>query len=86
MDPEDVIVDIPSKSTLLSKVKIGKTDVSILDGDKVKSITKYSSIAKAVQSRSAIEWVLMVSSPEEKRESVRDAVLRILSLDDSDRS
>ena len=86
MDPEDVIVDISSKSTLLSKVKIGKTDVSILDGDKVKSITKYSSIAKAVQSRSAIEWVLMVSSPEEKRESVRDAVLRILSLDDSDRS
>lgn len=86
IEPEDVIVDIPSKSTLLSKVKIGKTDVSILDGDKVKSITKYSSIAKAVQSRSAIEWVLMVSAPEQHKDAVRDATVRILSLNDTDRS
>ena len=86
VDPSEVIVDIPSESSLLSKVRVGKTDVSILDGDKVKSLTRYSSVAKALQSRDPIDWCVMVSAPENVRDAVRQASERVLSFDDTDRS
>jgi HD superfamily phosphohydrolase len=85
-DPRDVIVDIPSESTLLSKIKIGETDVSILDSeDRVRSITKYSTVAKALQSRGAIDWSVMVSAPAKDYENVRRAASRVLAFDDADR-
>ena len=86
VDPTRIIVDIPSESTLLSKIKIGKTDVSIIDSeDKVRSITKYSSVSKALQSREAIDWCVLVSAPKDDYESVSKAARRVLSFDDSDR-
>ena len=84
-DPDDVIVDIPSESVLLSKIKIGKTDVSIADGDRVRSITRYSSLAKSLQARDTIDWAVMVSAPSDISEKVGEAARRVLSLDDSDR-
>ena len=86
LDPSEVIVDIPSESSLLSKVRVGKTDVSILDGDKVKSLTRYSSVAKALQSRDPIDWCVMVSAPGYARDAVRVATEKVLSLDDTYRS
>ena len=87
VDPRDVIADIPSESALLSKIRIGKTDVPIIDSeDRVRSITKYSSVAKALQSRGAIDWSVMVSAPEKDQEAVRRAASRILAFDDADRS
>ena len=87
VDPRDVIADIPSESALLSKVRIGKTDVSIIDSeDRVRSITKYSSVAKALQSRGAIDWAVMISAPEKDQEAVRRAAVRALSFDDTDRA
>ena len=87
VDPRDVIADIPSESALLSKIRIGKTDVPIIDSeDRVRSITKYSSVAKALQSRGAIDWSVMVSAPERDQEAVRRAASRILAFDDADRS
>jgi HD superfamily phosphohydrolase len=87
VDPRDVIADIPSESALLSKVRIGKTDVSIIDSeDRVRSITKYSSVAKALQSRGAIDWAVMISAPEKDQEAVRRAAVRTLSFDDTDRA
>ena len=47
----EVSVDIPSESALLSKISVGKTDVPILKDDRIRSITKMSTIAKALQSR-----------------------------------
>ena len=86
-DPGEIIVDIPSESTQLSKIKIGKTDVSIIDAeDKVRSITRYSSVAKALQSRGAIDWSVMVSAPSDKYDAVRQAASKVLSFDDTDRS
>ena len=84
-DPGDIIVDIPSESVLLSKIRIGKTDVSIADGDKVRSITRYSSLAKSLQARDTIDWAVMVSAPDDVSEKVGAAARRVLSLDDSDR-
>ena len=86
LDPSEVIVDIPSESSLLAKVRVGKTDVSILDGDKVKSLTRYSSVAKALQSRDPIDWCVMVSAPGYAKDAVKAASEKVLSFDDTDRS
>ena len=56
------------------------------DEDRVRSITRYSSVAKALQSRGAIDWSFMVSAPPERYDAVRQAASRILSFDDPDRS
>lgn len=77
----EVAVDMPSESTLLSKIRIGKTDVSILDDDgKVRTLTRSSPIAKALQSRDTFGWSVVVACPLEKRAEVAKAANRILGL------
>jgi len=76
----DVVADIPSKSALLSSIKIGKTDVPILHDGKVRSITRFSPLAKALQSRSIFDWSVMISSPPEHTEAVEKAAKKVLGL------
>jgi len=81
VDDQDVLVDIPLKSALMDMAKIGKTDVSILDREgRVRSITKYSPIAKALQTRDTLDWAMAVSAPRGKREAVERAARKVLSL------
>ncbi len=81
VEVSDVIVDIPPRTILLSNMNIGKTDVSILDPEgKVKTLTRLSSVAKALQSRDPFGWSLMIASPEEHRESVAKAAKKVLNL------
>lgn len=79
-DVSEVAVDVPSESALLSKISIGKTDVSILEGERVRSITKLSTIAKALQSRDTFRWAILVSAPKDKRDAVEAAARRILGI------
>ncbi|MBR2254973.1 MAG: HD domain-containing protein, partial [Candidatus Methanomethylophilaceae archaeon] len=77
----DVGVEITSRSNLQSRMKIGKTDVSILDEEgKVRSLTRFSPIARALQSRDPYGWAVLVSSPEGDRETVAKAARRVLGL------
>jgi len=76
----DVLADIPSKSALMSSIKIGKTDVPILHDGKVRSITKFSPLAKALQSRNIFDWSVMISSPPEHTEAVGKAAKKILGM------
>jgi hypothetical protein len=76
----EVIVDIPSRSSLLSNAKIGKTDVSILYNNRVRPITKISPVSKALQSRDTYDWAVMVSAPEEHRERVEKAAISVLGI------
>ena len=80
VDYSEVIVDIPSRSSLLSNVKIGKTDVSILYEGRVRPITRISPLSKALQSRDIFDWAIMVSTPEMFKERVRKAATSILNL------
>lgn len=81
VDVSEVVVDMPSKSTILSKVKIGKTDVVIMDSNgKVKPITKLSSLAKGIQSRDPFGWKLMVASPISLVDRVSKATRKVLNL------
>lgn len=79
-DVSEVAVDIPSESALLSKISIGKTDVSILDGGRVRNITKLSTIAKALQSRDTFRWAVLVSAPKDKRDAVEAAAKKVIGL------
>jgi HD superfamily phosphohydrolase len=80
VQPSDVIVDLPSREALLTESRIGKTEVPILDGDRVRALSKYSPLAKALQTRGVHDWAVMVSCPEGARAEVAKAAERSLSL------
>ncbi len=74
----EVLLDIPDRSLLLSEPRIGKTDVPILDGERVKPLSRYSPLAKAIQSRGVHDWAVMVSTPAGNREAVERAAPKVL--------
>jgi len=80
VDYSEVIVDMPSRSSLLSNARIGKTDVLILYEGRVRPITKLSPVSKALQSRDIFDWAIMVSAPPELKEKVGKAADSILNL------
>ena len=82
LDKSQVIVDIPSKSTLLSSIKIGKTDVQILDGNKLRSVASFSPLAKSLQSRNIYDWSIMISAPRDCTEAVKKAARDVIGIND----
>lgn len=81
IDPMDVCVEVTSKTNLQGKLSIGKTDVSIVDDSgKVRSIVKYSPIARALQSRDPYGWAAIVACPKSKVEAVNRAARKTLGL------
>ena len=74
----DVTLDIPSKSILLSELTIGKTEVPILDNGRVRTLSKYSPLARAIQARSIHDWAFLVSSPQHCVGEVRKAAAKVL--------
>ena len=67
---------------MLSSVKIGKTDVQILDGNKLRSITTFSPLAKSLQNRSIFDWSIMISAPKGCEEAVNKAAKDIIGIDE----
>jgi HD superfamily phosphohydrolase len=78
LDHADVIVDMPSRELLLTEPRLGKTEVPILDEDRVRPLSRYSPLAKAIQARGVHDWAVMVSCPERHKERVRKATERML--------
>ncbi|MDD1769530.1 MAG: HD domain-containing protein [Methanomassiliicoccales archaeon] len=74
----EVIIDMPERELLISEPRIDKTEVRILEDDRIRPLSRYSPLAKALQSRSVFEWAVMVSCPKEKREEVARAASRAL--------
>jgi HD superfamily phosphohydrolase len=78
LDQSDVILDIPERELLITEPRIGKTEVPIINGDRVRPLSKYSPLAKAIQTRSVNDWAVMVSTPEASRERVQKAAEKVL--------
>jgi HD superfamily phosphohydrolase len=78
LDEADIILDMPSKELLLTEPRIGKTEVPIWSDDRVRSLSKYSPLAKAIQMRGIHDWAIMVSCPEKHKERVRKATERAI--------
>jgi len=79
VDPSEVILDVPSRQLITGEVRQGKTEVPILNGEKVRPLTRLSPISKALQSRGVHDWAVMVSCPERHVEKVERAAIRTLS-------
>ena len=69
----EVVLDMPERELLISEPRIGKTEVPILHEGRVRPLSRYSPLAKALQSRSVFDWAVMVSAPEKHRAEVAKA-------------
>ncbi len=78
IEPYYVLIDIPQKIADLSEPRLAKTDVKIVDGDKVYMFSKFSPLARALQIRKVQDWVLMVATPKNFVEKVRKSAKRVL--------
>ncbi|MEM0449704.1 MAG: HD domain-containing protein [Methanomassiliicoccales archaeon] len=74
----EVIIDIPSRELLISEPRIDKTEVPILDDFKVRPLSKYSPLAKALQSRSVFDWAIMVSCPDRYKSEVGKVAAKVI--------
>jgi len=81
VDEFNVGVELTSKSNLRQNINIGKTDVSIIDDEgKVRSLTRFSPIARSLQARDPYSWAILISTPAPFRESVERSARKVLSL------
>lgn len=81
VDPMDVCVEITTRENLKGMMSIGKTDVSISDGQgRIRSLTRYSPIARALQARDLYGWTAMIAAPDGLSEKVGRAARRVLGI------
>lgn len=81
VDVFNVGAEITPKSNLQSAINPGKTDVSIIDDEgKVRSLSRFSPIARSLQARNPYGWAILVSTPSMFRESVEKASKKVLGI------
>ncbi len=81
IDPFLVGAEVTSRSNLQGRVRIGKTDVAIADDcGRIKSLARFSPIARALQARDPYGWAVLISAPERHREAVRRATAKVLGF------
>ena len=73
-----VLVDTPVPELLFSEPRISKTEIKVRDKDRIKHLSKYSTLAKPLQSRNVTTWVVAVSTPSEYTEKVDRVVEKVL--------
>jgi HD superfamily phosphohydrolase len=73
-----VIIDIPRLELLRAEPRINNTDIQVIDRDHIKSLDDFTPIAKAIRSRIAPDWVLMIISDEKYRKIIGRKIQRIL--------
>jgi HD superfamily phosphohydrolase len=78
VDESEVILDMPEREILITEPRIGKTEVPIINGDRVRPLSKYSPLAKAIQTRSVNDWAVMVSAPGTNQVKVHKAAEKVL--------
>lgn len=81
VDVMDVCCEVTSRQNLQGKLSIGKTDVAIADGSgRVRSLSRYSTLARALQSRDPYGWSAIVAAPADRVERVSRAASRVLGI------
>ena len=81
VDAFNIGAELTSKANLQSKTNIGKTDVSIIDDEgKVRSLTRFSPIARSLQARDPYGWAVLISAPSMFCESVEKAARKVLGI------
>lgn len=65
-----IIIDIPSYELHQAEPRIDQTDITIIDGDEIKTLDDFTPIAKAIKSRDIPEWKLMIITDDKYRKVV----------------
>ncbi len=81
ISPQKVIVDVPGEELKLSEPRLERTNVKVLDDNKLYELSNFSPLCRALQKRQSHSWGLMVSCPKElKNEIGESACKEILSV------
>ncbi|AGB05311.1 HD superfamily phosphohydrolase [Aciduliprofundum sp. MAR08-339] len=78
VDERYVLIDIPSRNVILSEPRLTKTNVKVVENGHVYPLSKFSPLAKALQSRKVQDWAIMVITPKEHREKVKKVAERVI--------
>ena len=73
-----IIIDIPRRDLLTAEPRIHQTDISVIDGNKVRTLDEFTPIAKAVKSRIIPDWSVMIITDDKYRKSVSKKAEEIL--------
>jgi HD superfamily phosphohydrolase len=73
-----IILDIPQPELLRAEPRINRTDIRILDGRSLKSLDDFTPVAKAIRSRIAPDWVMMIITDERYRKLVAKRAPRLI--------
>ena len=73
-----IILDIPQPELLRAEPRINRTDIRILDGRSLKPLDDFSPVAKAIRSRIAPDWALMIITDERYRKLVAKKAPRLI--------
>ncbi|MDD1772162.1 MAG: HD domain-containing protein [Methanomassiliicoccales archaeon] len=79
VDVSEIILDVPKRELITGEARRGKTEVPILNGDKVRPLTRLSPISKALQLRGVQDWAVMVSCPADKVARVEKVASRTIA-------
>ncbi len=78
VDERYVLIDIPSRNVILSEPRLTKTNVKVVENGHVYPLSKFSPLARALQTRKVQDWAIMVITPKEHREKVKKVAERVI--------
>jgi len=73
-----IIIDIPRPELLRAERRINKTDIQVMDRNEIKTLDDFTPVAKAIRSRIAPDWAIMLIADEKYRKTVAKKAERIL--------
>jgi HD superfamily phosphohydrolase len=73
-----IIIDIPRPELLRAEPRINKTDIQVMDRNEIKSLDDFTPVAKAIRSRIAPDWAIMLITDEKYRKIVAKKSERIV--------
>jgi len=65
-----IIIDIPHPELLRAEPRIHKTDIQVIDRKEIKTLDDFTPVAKAIRSRIAPDWVIMIITDEKYRKII----------------
>ncbi|MCJ7697843.1 MAG: HD domain-containing protein [Thermoplasmata archaeon] len=73
-----IIIDVPRPELLRAEPRINKTDIQVIDRNEIKTLDDFTPVAKAIRSRIAPDWAIMLITDEKYRKIVAKKSERIL--------
>ena len=73
-----IILDIPHPELLRAEPRINRTDIRVMDRNMMKTLDDFTPIAKAIRSRIAPDWAVMMITDERYRQNVAKKAQRLL--------